>query len=192
MDRSERRNVLRPMGALAIALPILPALAPRAARAADADSASEAQRRANLAAHERFKSGWNRRDTTVIAALLGEDGRFSTPYSGGTVSGGAAVAQLLDASTFAAFPDFAVQTISADFVDPRTMYERWVITGSWSGSFKAGPLAGARPSGQRFTVPGVSRYEWDAGRLRRYDAWFDQLALLAQIGALGAPPKAGG
>ena len=184
MSHHPRRAAL---GALTL-LPLMPVLTALPARAADGG----ANRRAILAAHERFKAAWNQRDAGTIAALLGDDGAFTTPYSNGKLTGGAAVAKVLEAGTFAAFPDFSVQVISAEFVDDRTMFERWVLSGTWSGAFKAGPLAGAPPSGRRFTVTGVSRYEWDGARLRSYDAWFDQLSMLAQIGALGGPPPKSG
>ena len=185
MNHQPRRAAL---GALTL-LPLVPVLTALPARAADGD----ANRREVLAAHDRFKAAWNQRDAATIAALLGDNGAFTTPYSNGTITGGAAVAKLLEASTFAAFPDFSVQMTSVEFVDARTMLERWVISGTWSGAFKAGPLAGAPPSGRKFTVPGVGRYESDGARLRSYDAWFDQLSMLAQIGVLGGPPpKPGG
>jgi hypothetical protein len=39
----------------------------------------------------------------------------------------------------------------------------------------------------RFTVPGASFYEWENGKIKKYDAYYDQISFLTQIGAI--PPQ---
>lgn len=179
MVRIDRRAALRPLGAALLILPALPACA-----AVEPDP----KREQVLAEWARYKAAWNRRDAQGVGASLLPDGTFTTDYSGGTLTGGVAVARLLDDGTFAAFPDFQVTTVGMDLVGSRSMFERWIITGTWSRPFKAGPLAGAPASGKRFTARGASYYEWDNGKIKAYEAFGDQLSLLSQIGALGAPP----
>jgi hypothetical protein len=56
------------------------------------------------------------------------------------------------------------------------------------------PLAGVAPTVRRFTVQGMSLYEWDNGKSRSNENYFNVLAKMAQIRALSlrvAQPPAG-
>lgn len=88
---------------------------------------------------------------------------------------------------FTAIPDFKVKVVSADPVDEDTLAEQWVITGTWTKPFPGGPLAGKKPTGKSFTVPGAEFQEWSDGTIESVNAYYDQMALLSQIGVIPPP-----
>lgn len=132
------------------------------------------------------KSAWNARDAAGVGAAFSEGGSFRTATMHASVQGAEAVARAIGV-TFSAFPDFQVQSAAPDFLDDRRIVERWTATGTWTQPFPAGPLAGVVPTGRRFTVQGVSLYEWDNGKISSYENYFNVLAMMAQIGAVAMP-----
>ena len=55
----------------------------------------------------------------------------------------------------------------------------------WQGDFPGGPLAGKPASGKSFVLPGSGFVEIRDGKIVRATHYFDQLAFLTQIGAIG-------
>ena len=82
-------------------------------------------------------------------------------------------------------PDFRIDSTQADAVGDRIV-DRWIVKGTWAQPFPGGPLAGAKPSGRAFTLPGVSIAEVEGGKRRSYTQYWDQLAFLSQIGVIEA------
>jgi predicted ester cyclase len=74
-------------------------------------------------------------------------------------------------------------------VDEDTLAEQWVITGTWKKPFPAGPLAGVPPTGKAFSVPGASFLEWSDGKIQSSVHYYDQMALLTQIGVIPPPEQ---
>jgi len=133
-----------------------------------------------------YKATWNSHDVPALVAFYGENGTYSNPGTGKL--SGEALAQWVG-GLFTAIPDFKVTVVSADPVDEDTLAEQWVITGTWTKPFPGGPLAGKKPSGKSFTVPGADFQEWKDGRIVSTSAYYDQMALLTQIGVIPPPDE---
>ncbi len=88
-----------------------------------------------------------------------------------------------------AFPDLKLVVVSIAWTSQNAMVDRWTLTGTWTEPFLSGPLNGVKPTGRPFTIEGASFYEWEGGKIKRYENYYDRLSLLGQIGAL-APPAA--
>lgn len=135
----------------------------------------------------RYKAAWNAHDARGIASAFAADASFKTPVQPQAVHGPAAIAEAIQ-PMLAAFPDLKLVVVSNAWTGPRTMVERWTLTGTWTERFLSGPLTGVAPSGRPFTIEGASFYEWENGKIKRYENYYDRMSLLGQIGALGGPP----
>lgn len=137
-----------------------------------------------MQAFEQYKNAWNSHDLEALAAYYGKGATYTDPGAG-KVSGPAIIQTI--GGLFTAFPDFKVKVVSADPVDADTLAEQWVVTGTWKKPFPGGPLAGAKPSGKSFTVPGASFLEWNDGKIESSIQYYDQMSLLTQIGVIPPP-----
>ncbi len=137
--------------------------------------------------HKAYKDAWNRHDVGTIVAQYGASGTLDNPAAGGKVQG-EAMAQWLGA-LFTAIPDFKVDTVRNDVVGD-TMTEEWVIKGTWTQPFPGGPLAGAKPTGKSFVVPGAGFYRYNGGRIVDGRHYFDQMSFLTQLGVIPPPGQA--
>jgi steroid delta-isomerase-like uncharacterized protein len=124
---------------------------------------------------------WNSHDAAAVAGNFLPDGTFSSPSAGPKPLVGKAIGDFA-AGTFAGFPDFQLEVISVTPVDAKTVAERFVWTATWSQPFPAGPLAGARPSGQSVRVPGVSYFVIESGKIRSETVYLDHFAVMLQMG----------
>ena len=138
--------------------------------------------RAMMRAVKSYELAWNRHDVAGVAAYFQPNGTYINPGAG-RLSGPALTGWLQ--GLFAAVPDFKVETVSANPLGDRMIVSQWVIKGTWTQPFPSGPLAGAKPTGKSFVVPGASFYEWKDGKFASETAYFDQMAFLSQIGAIG-------
>ncbi len=166
-------------------LALLLAGAMTAISAATNAGAEEPQR--ELAEWARYKAAWNAHDARGIASAFAPDASFKTPAQPQAVQGPAAIAEAVQ-PMLAAFPDLKLVVTSNTWTSPRTMVERWTLTGTWTERFLSGPLIGVAPSGRPFMIEGASFYEWENGKIKRYENYYDRMSLLGQIGALGGPP----
>lgn len=146
---------------------------------------SSAADSAMMKAYSDYKDAWNRHDVEAITSYYALGGTLTNPAAGGEVSGPALTGWLQ--ATFAAIPDFKVKVIEAAPVDAQHMVEQWVISGTWTNPFPGGPLAGALPTGKSFHVPGAGFFRWDGGKIVSATHYFDQMALLTQIGVIPSP-----
>jgi steroid delta-isomerase-like uncharacterized protein len=137
--------------------------------------------RAMMKAFESYKAAWNRHDVAGLTAYFQPNGVYISPEAG-RLSGPALSSWLQ--GLFAGIPDFKVESVSANPVGDRMIASQWVIKGTWTQPFPGGPLAGAKPTGKSFAVPGASFYEWKDGKIALETAYFDQMALLVQIGVI--------
>jgi hypothetical protein len=55
---------------------------------------------------------------------------------------------------FTAIPNFHVKVVSAGASGDNTLAVQWVITGTWKKPFPSSSLAGKKPTGKSFDVPG--------------------------------------
>jgi predicted ester cyclase len=111
------------------------------------------------------------------------DGYINSPVTGGPARG-EAITQYAG-GTFSGFPDFKLEIVNRQSNGP-WVRRRVGDAGSWSGTFAGGPLKGVAPSGKPFVVHGSSFLEYENGKLKSENIYFDRMSLLAQIGAL--PP----
>lgn len=135
-----------------------------------------------LKAYEDYKAAWNRHDPSAVLAYFQPNAALNNPVAGGPVSGQALAGWLQ--ATFEAFPDFRVETVNSISPNDRTVIDQWIIKGTWTRPFPAGPLAGMEPSGRSFEVPGSGFYEWRNGKIVSGTHYMDQMALLTQIGVI--------
>jgi len=133
-----------------------------------------------------YKAAWNNHDVPALVAYFGENGTYTNPGTGKL--SGKAFGQWVGA-LFTAIPDFKVKVVSADPLDEDTLAEQWVITGTWTKPFPGGPLAGKKPTGMSFTVPGAEFQDWSDGTIESVNAYYDQMALLTQIGVIPPPDQ---
>lgn len=132
--------------------------------------------------YQDYKAAWNRHDVPAIVSYFQQNGALNNPVAGGPVSGQAFAGWLQ--ATFAAIPDFKVETVSVNPVGDRMLADQWVIKGTWTQPFPAGPLAGAKPTGKSFAVPGAGFYEWKDGKFVSGTHYMDQMSLLTQMGVI--------
>ena len=129
-----------------------------------------------------FKAAWNNHDATGVAGYFAPDGTYTTPTTGGPISGPAIAG--FTGALFAAIPDFHIELISAHPIDSTTIAERWVVKGTWTQPFPGGPLQGVPPTGKSFTLPGAGYLVVANGKIRSDTSYFDQMAFLGQLGLL--------
>jgi len=152
---------------------------------ATAGGSSTADNSALMDSYQDYKAAWNRHDVSELVGYFGQDGTLNNPNAGGPVSGEALAGWLQ--ATFAAIPDFKVQVLSASPIGNDRIADQWVIKGTWTKPFPGGPLAGAKPTGKSFAVPGAGFYEWEDGKIVSGTHYFDQMALLTQMGVIPPP-----
>jgi ketosteroid isomerase-like protein len=132
---------------------------------------------------ENTADSWNNRDRSGFVACYAEDCELTAPGFAGI--GHQAVTEFWDAY-MQAFPDNHVVLTTLVGGSPVAVEE-----GRLEGTH-TGPLEGADgsvpPSGHRINAPYVAVHTERAGKLVSSRFYFDQLDLLAQIGALPAPP----
>jgi len=145
---------------------------------------STAEEEAMMKAFQEYVNAWNSHDVDAVVAFYGKQGTYTNPRTG-KISG-EAFAQWVGGQ-FTAIPDLHVDVVSADPIDEDTLAGQWVITGAWEKPFPSGPLAGKKPTGRSFRVPGAEFQEWDDGKLESVNAYYDQMTFLIQIGALPPP-----
>jgi steroid delta-isomerase-like uncharacterized protein len=131
-----------------------------------------------------FKAAWNRHDAKAIAAMFHPIGTYSSPQTGQPLPPPGI--EQYTGGLFAAIPDFHVDVVSATPIGPNTIAEQWVVKGTWTQPFQGGPLAGAKPSGKSFTLPGAGFLQFKDGKIASDTAYFDQMGLLTQLGVIAA------
>lgn len=124
-----------------------------------------------------FIDGWRRRSPDAAAAALGAAGSYTDPLSGGPLEGAAAVAAI--ARVCDAIPDLTLDTGALATGDRITAVE-WVLRGTNAGPF----LPSVPPTGQPVALPGVSVFEGTGSGALHVRSYFDQKALVEQIGLM--------
>ena len=145
------------------------------------------QQNAMMNVFTNYKAAWNGHDAKAIGAAFQADGTYTSPAAGGTIpaAGVAGFTQGL----FAAMPDFHVNVVSVDPTDDNHVAEQWVVTGTWTQPFPAGPLAGATPTKKAIHLPGSSFIEFKDGKIVSDTLYFDQMAFLTQLGVINPNKK---
>lgn len=133
--------------------------------------------------HTQFIDGWNKRDVKIVSGALHTKGTFSSPNAGGPLNHQQFQAYLQ--TLFTAVPDFTVKNSEMSMIDKNSSAEQWVVAGTWTQPFTAGPLAGMPATGKSFVLSGSNFIEWRDGKMTSVVQYFDNLSLLTQLGVIG-------
>jgi steroid delta-isomerase-like uncharacterized protein len=131
-----------------------------------------------------YKAAWNSHNVKALVAFYGKHGTLNNPGTGKMPP--QATAQWLQ-GFFTAIPDFHVRVVSADPISNNMLAEQWVISGTWKNPFPGGPLAGKKPTGKSFRVPGATFLKWQGDHIVSDTQYYDLMAFLTQIGAVPPP-----
>lgn len=129
-----------------------------------------------------YKYAWSRRDPAGVVNAMHPSGTFTSPAAGKKLSpeAFAGYMQVL----FGAVPDFQAEVKQVGTLDENTLAEEWVVKGTWTQPFAAGPLAGLAPTGKSFVLPGSTIIGFKDGKMASQVQYFDNMSLVTQIGAV--------
>ncbi len=122
-----------------------------------------------------YFTAWNSHDATQLAGLFAAGGTYEDPVTRIAV-GPFDVPTVLE-SLQTVFPDFRFEVVSQTLSGERAMVE-WVLFGTNQGPLKVG----IEPTGRTLRLRGVEVLEASAGGLTRVTRYFDQKAMVEQIG----------
>jgi predicted ester cyclase len=145
-----------------------------------------AEKQSMVSALDGYKQAWNRHDVNALMGYFGSTGSLSSPGAGPDPVSGEALERWFGA-LFAAMPDFRVEVVSLDVVGEHRVVDQWVISGTWTQPFPAGPMKGAKPTGKPFKVPGAGFYDWQSDHIVKGVHYLDNMSFLAQIGVVPPP-----
>ncbi len=123
-----------------------------------------------------FERLLNQKNADVLAQFWADDIVEELPFE--TLRGKAAVKRYF-AETFAAIPDFHIETRSI-LGEGDQVFVRWHATGTFSGE----PWMGIEATGTRLALDGVDHMTFKNGLLTHNFVVFDQLSFARQIGML--------
>lgn len=173
-------RLVTPAAALLVATAMLPSVGAaqeQGGKAGPGDSA------AKMKTFKSFKAAWNERDIKGIVESMDSNAKFTGPGAGENLNKEQFTNYLK--TLFGAVPDFHVVSIpTAKMIDENTLAEEWVVAGTWTQPFAAGPLAGMPPTGKSFTLPGAGFIDFKGDKMTSVVHYFDNLSLLTQIGAI--------
>lgn len=127
--------------------------------------------------NDRYTAAASAHDLDAIAKLFAPDGRLEDPS--GAFEGRAAVIEYWE-QFFRAFPDLEPRdeiTVEADGL----VFNEWTAAGTHSGPLET-PDGTIEPTGKRVTLRGADVVEVRDGVIQSHRAYYDQLALLTQLG----------
>lgn len=132
-----------------------------------------------------YEGAWADHDADRIAAAFTDDAVFDDPALGGQTLLGREGVRRFAAAIFEMTPDFEVVTLDRPSVSSA---RPWVLvpyrmSGTATGPWEFLDLA---PTGRRFEVEGVDRWEMRDGLIARYMTFYDALDMSRQLGFL--PP----
>ena len=135
---------------------------------------------------DRYTDAINAHDAKAIGALYADDGVFSEPA--GEFRGRQAIVQYWE-RFFEAFPDLTGRDeFKAESGD--TAINEWSVSGTNSGPMET-PEGTMPATGKQVTVRGCDAITVRDGRIRSHRAYYDQLALMTQLGLLPEAATAG-
>lgn len=139
---------------------------------------------ANMQTFNQYVDGWRQRSGEAIAKSMSSTGTYSAPGVGDNLDQKSFIGYTQ--ALFTAIPDFTVKEAEAYVVDGNTIGEKWVVTGTWTGPWSAGPLAGMQPTGKSFVLPGSAFIDFKDGKIDKVVQYYDNLTLFTQIGAINS------
>lgn len=119
---------------------------------------------------------WNTKDPDRLDVLYADDAVFEDVAEGATYRGLAAIKQCLS-EDIAYAPDVIVEIVSV-----YSSENRGVLEWTWSGT-QTGDIPGLMPAtGRKFSVRGVSIFEFENNRIIRQSDYYDAAGFLHQLG----------
>jgi hypothetical protein len=134
-------------------------------------------------------AAWNANDGATLADLCTEDVEWIDAVAPGQLKGRKDVAGFVT-WIFDTMPDFRYESIGepAISVDGSTVFQAWRITGTNSGPIDP---PGFSATGKTVDFLGVDQFKFRHGLIAYYQAFFDRMDLLIQLGNF-PPPKSSG
>ena len=126
-------------------------------------------------------AAWNGHDSRRLAALYAEDAVVEEMILGSPVHRGPEEVAAWAEVQFAGLPDLRFEVGRAFAAGDRLVLE-WVYIGTYTGQFPGLPPG----AGQAVSVPGVTVFELEGGRIVRETLYYDSYTFLVQTGV--APP----
>ncbi|MEO1148562.1 MAG: ester cyclase [Cyanobacteria bacterium J06638_22] len=126
--------------------------------------------------HRFYGEVWNQKTLDLLPEVLSPAFRWHEPYKTEDITdfeGAIAFLKML----FTAFPDYTIQ-IEDLFGESDRVAVRWLGNGTHLGELK-----GIQPTGRAVSIPGMSIFCIEAGRITEYWTSLDSLLVMAEIGA---------
>jgi steroid delta-isomerase-like uncharacterized protein len=123
----------------------------------------------------RYFDAWNRHDPCAVLEILGSDGTYSDPTTGGPLKGEALRANMN--GLFSAFPDVSFEVASEGLLAPDLVGAQWIMRGTNTGS-----MMGLPPTGKSIVLRGADFIRIAGGTIRSVEGYFDSRAIPDQLG----------
>jgi len=123
----------------------------------------------------RYFDAWNRRDAAAVLDILGDDGTYQDPGTGGPIRGEALRGYMN--GLISAFPDLSFEVVSAGLAAPDLVAGQWIMRGTNTGS-----MFGLPPTGRPVELPGADFIRVANGKVRSVEGYFDSRGLPEQLG----------
>lgn len=137
---------------------------------------------AMMQAYQNYVDGWNSRTPAKVMSPMSPEATYTSPGAGEKLPPREFNGYLQ--AFFGGVPDFHVDIVKSGPIDSDTLADEWVVTGTWTKPFVAGPLAGLAPTGKSFRLPGSGFHEFKDGKIVSTMHYYDNLSLLTQLGVI--------
>ena len=134
----------------------------------------------NIEVVRRFSQALTDRDWAAFDDLVAEDCEWTDVPSGGIIHGRAELVALCTVIT-AAFPDFAVESVTL-IGQGDLVANEWRGTGTHQAALPRPDGGVHEPTGRSFVRTGVGIVEVRVGQIVRYRDYFDRLTMTEQLG----------
>ncbi len=141
------------------------------------DSAPELER-----VIRRYNDAWNAHDLDAIMSMHARDMTFENHTAGESAQGEQVRSHI--ASIFETWPDIHFDTQRL-YVRDGVVAQEWTATATHGQTMRRGELV-AEPTGRIVTWRGADVIPFEQGLVKRKDVYSDSVAILRQVGLLGA------
>jgi steroid delta-isomerase-like uncharacterized protein len=124
---------------------------------------------------QRYFDAWNRRDAAGLVATFADGGTYHDPATGQPLTGEAIAAYA--SGLWAAFPDLALEIVSAAPAGDQLIVAQWIMRGTNRGS-----MQGLPPTGRAVSLPGADFIRVEGMQIRSVEGYFDMKTFSEQLG----------